>query len=141
MGNAHPNIAPYEVVQAADRAFALAATSEVQFARLCGVLGTLELVERYPTNAARVERRAELIAALEARLGEREAREWVTALNEAGVPAALVASVSEVLAGSELVAEVGGVPQLRTPIRIDGAPLPLAGPLPALDEHGAEIRG
>lgn len=146
-GNTHPSIAPYQVVRAGDKDLAIAATSEAQFARLCDVLGAPELARdpRFATNPLRVEHRAELEELLEERLATRPAAEWVRALNEAGVAAAPINTVAEMLADPDtragLVAELpDGTPQLRTPIRLGGAPLPLSGPAPALGEHDEEIR-
>ena len=147
LGNVHPNLAPYQVVNASDKGIALAASSEVQFERLCAVLGLQALVddERFATNPARVANRAELERLLEQRLSERTAGEWVRELNQAGVPAAPINTVSEMLADPDtqagLVATLpDGMRQLRTPIRIGGDPLPLSSPPPAVDQHGDEIR-
>jgi crotonobetainyl-CoA:carnitine CoA-transferase CaiB-like acyl-CoA transferase len=147
LGNVHPNLAPYQVLRAADAALALAATSNLQFDRLCAVVDLPELArdERFEDNAARVANRAALERALEARLAERPAAEWVRALNEAGIAAALINSVGEMLEDPDtlagLVAELpDGTPQLRTPIRLGGQPLPLSRPPPALGESTAEIK-
>lgn len=147
-GNVHPSIAPYQVVRARDRDLAIAATSDEQVRRLLGVLGLEALADdpRFATNRDRVAHREELVALLEERLTARPAADWVRALNDAGVAAAPVNSVAEMLADPDtragLVATLpDGTPQLRTPIRLGGAPLPLSGPLPAAGEHDAQIRG
>jgi len=151
MGNAHPNVVPYQIVQASDKGIAIAASSELQVRRLCAVIGAPELAEdpRFATNAARNEHRAAMIAEIEARLATRPAAEWVVALNEAGVAAAPVNTVPEMLADPDTraglvtsVTDADGneVPQLRTPIRVDGVPLPPAARPPALGEHDAEVR-
>jgi len=147
MGNVHPNLAPYQVIAAKDKGVAIAASSEGQFERLCRVLGLDELVTdgRFATNPDRVANRPELERLLEQRMSERAAAEWVQALNHAGVPAAAINSVSEMLADPDtqagLVASLpDGTPQLRTPIRLGGEPLPLSAPPPSLGEHTAEIR-
>jgi crotonobetainyl-CoA:carnitine CoA-transferase CaiB-like acyl-CoA transferase len=146
-GNTHPSVAPYQVVQAQDKGIAIAATSEVQFARLCAVLGRPDLLAdpRFAANADRVAHRGELEVQLEASLATRPAAEWVRALNEAGVAAALVNTVGELLADADIRAGLiaalpDGTPQLRTPIRLGGVPLPLSGPPPAMGEHDDEIR-
>jgi crotonobetainyl-CoA:carnitine CoA-transferase CaiB-like acyl-CoA transferase len=150
LGNTHPNVAPYQVVRAGDKALAVAATSEAQFARLCEVTGLDELKSdpRFSDNAARVAHRDELEQALEARLAERPAAEWVTALNEAGVAAAIINSVGEMLEDADIRAGLigvvstprGPVRQLRTPIRLGGTPLALSAAAPALGEHTDAIR-
>jgi crotonobetainyl-CoA:carnitine CoA-transferase CaiB-like acyl-CoA transferase len=149
-GNDHPNLAPYQVVRGQDRPFAVAATSELQFARLCAVAGLEELPadERFATNAERVAHRDELARILDERFAKRPAAEWVAALNEAGVAAAVINTVGDVLADPDLHAGLvteldtpdGPLPQLRTPIRLGGAPLAPAAPPPALGEHTAAVR-
>jgi crotonobetainyl-CoA:carnitine CoA-transferase CaiB-like acyl-CoA transferase len=150
LGNTHPNVAPYQVIQAQDKGLALAASSEVQFARLCKVVGLEDLVEdvRFKTNSDRVTNRDELERTLEERLSRRPASEWVRELNESGVAAAVINSVSDMFedpdtqAGLVAVLEDprGSVRQIRTPIRLEGKPLPLSSAPPSLGEHSDEIR-
>lgn len=146
-GNTHPNVAPYQIIDAQDRAVALAATSDAQFSSLCRVLGLHQLIEdaRFSSNERRVTNREELERILAGRMHSRPARDWVRELNEAGVAAATINTVGEMLADPDtrdgLVAMLpDGNRQLRTPIRLGGDPLPLASPPPDLGEHGAEIR-
>ena len=150
MGNTHPNVAPYQVVRAGDKDLAIAASSEVQFQRLCKVIGKPEWVqdERFAGNAARVANRDELEQMLEAVLTTRSAAEWAVAFNEAGVAAAVINSVGEMFSDPDteagLIATLdepdGPVRQIRTPIRLGGVPLPLSGRTPRLGEHSDEIR-
>ncbi len=151
MGNAHPNVAPYQVVQAADRGIAIAAASELQFGRLCVVIGAPALAQdaRFATNALRVEHREALVSELERHLADRPAADWVVALNEAGVAAAPLNTVPEMFGDPDTraglvttVTDDGGreVPQLRTPIRLDGVPLAPAAPPPGLGRDDAAIR-
>ena len=71
MGNAHPSIAPYELLRCGDGELVLAVGTDRQFGALCAVLGAPELAgdPRFATNPDRVAHRAELRAALESRLG------------------------------------------------------------------------
>jgi crotonobetainyl-CoA:carnitine CoA-transferase CaiB-like acyl-CoA transferase len=149
-GNTHPNVAPYETIMARDRLVAVAASSELQFARLCKVIGAPGLVEdaRFATNAHRIEHRAALAGLIGERLVERPAEEWVRELNEAGVAAAVVNSPRELLEDSDvrerLVTEVSdgehAIPQLRTPIRLDGEALAPSRVPPRLGADDAEVR-
>jgi crotonobetainyl-CoA:carnitine CoA-transferase CaiB-like acyl-CoA transferase len=102
-GNAHPSIAPYQPFRASDGWVAVAAANDGLFARLCGVLGQPELAadERFATNAARVRNRAELLPLLEGVFATRSADQWVTALDEAGVPAGKIRGVLEALRAAE----------------------------------------
>jgi crotonobetainyl-CoA:carnitine CoA-transferase CaiB-like acyl-CoA transferase len=101
-GNAHPNIVPYQDFETASGRIAVAAANDGLFAAMCRVLGTQELArdDRFATNPARVENRAELIPLLAERLRERPAEDWVEALDGAGVPVGKVRSVPEALASA-----------------------------------------
>jgi crotonobetainyl-CoA:carnitine CoA-transferase CaiB-like acyl-CoA transferase len=101
-GNAHPNIVPYQDFETASGRIAVAAANDGLFGAMCGVLGREELArdERFATNPARVENRAELIPLLAERLRERPAEDWVAALDAAGVPVGKVRSVPEALASA-----------------------------------------
>ncbi|WP_169078616.1 CaiB/BaiF CoA transferase family protein [Microcella alkalica] len=149
LGNRHPSIAPYETLRCRDGMLALAVGNDAQFAALCRALGEpgLALDARFTTNAARVEHRDELQAALEARLSTRDAADWAALLLAAGVPAGTVNGVGEALAlarrlGLEPTVAVGaGHPdQLAHPVRYSGFAPVVPGAPPALDEHGATIR-
>ncbi len=89
MGNQHPSISPYETLACADADIAVACGNDVQFQRMCQVLGLPDLAvdDRFATNPARVLHRAGLIEALEARLSTMTAAECVSLLNSAEVPA------------------------------------------------------
>jgi len=148
-GNAHPSVAPYQTVRTQDRLMAIAASSDEQFRRLCGVVGCSDLVSdaRFASNADRVSHRVELIALLEDAFVTRPAAAWVDALNEAGVAAAVVNTVGEALEDevlrARLVATVGSdeqvVPQLRLPIWFDGAPVEPSSAPPALGADNERV--
>jgi crotonobetainyl-CoA:carnitine CoA-transferase CaiB-like acyl-CoA transferase len=145
-GNAHPNIVPYETFETASGQLAIAAANDGLFRSLCVVLGVDELADRFPTNAARVENRGELIPLLQARLRERPAEEWLEALDAAGVPVGKVRTVPEALAA----AAAAGRPATRTVDHPTAGPLdlvasPIWGPTaetsppPLLGQHTAEV--
>jgi crotonobetainyl-CoA:carnitine CoA-transferase CaiB-like acyl-CoA transferase len=150
MGNAHPNIVPYQLFLAKDRPFILAAGNDRLFARTCEVLGFAELGtdERYATNEARVHHREELIELLSDRLATRSASEWIAQLETAGVPCALVRTVEEVFASPEGAAAIqeiddpvrGPLRLVAEPIRLDGLTPPPRRAPPRLGEHTEEIR-
>jgi crotonobetainyl-CoA:carnitine CoA-transferase CaiB-like acyl-CoA transferase len=149
MGNAHPNIVPYQLFRTKDRPLILAAGNDRLFARTCEVLGVAELArdERYATNESRVLHREELIGLLSNRLTTRPAIEWIAELETVGVPCALVRSVDEVFAAPEGAATIqdvddpvrGPLRLVAEPIRIDGATPPVRMPPPRLGEHTEEI--
>jgi crotonobetainyl-CoA:carnitine CoA-transferase CaiB-like acyl-CoA transferase len=149
MGNAHPNIVPYQLFRAKDRPIVLAAGNDRLFARSCDVLGLADLAtdERYATNESRVHHREELIELLSKQLATRSASEWIVELEAAGVPCALVRTVEEVFASPEGVATIqevddpvrGPLRLVAEPIRLDGATPPVRMPPPRLGEHTEEI--
>ena len=123
MGNAHPSIAPYEVLQAGDGDLVLAVGNDRQFAALCQVLERPELSadERFGTNTHRVAHRDALRAALEQRLVTRPAAHWAAALADVGVPAG---RVNDVAAAFGLAAQLGLDPVVHLP-RPDGSTVAL----------------
>jgi crotonobetainyl-CoA:carnitine CoA-transferase CaiB-like acyl-CoA transferase len=151
MGNAHPNIVPYQLFHAADRPFILAAGNDRLFARTCEVLRRPELAldERYATNGARVRNRDDLVAELQARFATRPADEWLSALEAAGVPCAPVRTVDEVFASPEGAAAVQDVDDpvrgllklVSSPFRVDGATPTVRLPPPLLGQHTDEVLG
>ncbi|HEY8465258.1 MAG TPA: CoA transferase [Solirubrobacterales bacterium] len=103
MGNAHPSIAPYEPLPAADGELVLAVGNDRQFARLCEALGAPDLAadERFATNAARVTNRAALRERLTELLAARPAAEWAALLADTGVPAGEVNDIRGAFAFAE----------------------------------------
>ncbi|HEX2425375.1 MAG TPA: CoA transferase [Actinomycetota bacterium] len=148
MGNAHPNIVPYQLFHAADRPLILAAGNDRLFERTASVLGRPELAvdQRYATNAARVEHRDELVAELESRFATDAAATWVERLTAAGVPCAPVRALDEVFAAPEAAAMIQRVPDARgelalvgDPIRVGGSTLGIRRPPPRLGQHTDEV--
>ena len=129
MGNAHPSIAPYETLPAADGPLAVAVGNDRQFAALCDVLGLqLATDPDYATNPARVAHRDALAGLLRARLGTRPAAQWVRALTAAGVPAGPVNDIPAALALAEAlglapVAIAGDIPTIANPITLSRTPV------------------
>src|SRR5690242_12973367 len=98
MGNAHQNIVPYHVFRAADEFLIVAVGNDTQFAAFCAVLDRPEWPRdaRFESNAQRVRHRELLVGLIEERLRERPAREWLAALEAAGVPCGPINDLSQV---------------------------------------------
>jgi crotonobetainyl-CoA:carnitine CoA-transferase CaiB-like acyl-CoA transferase len=149
MGNAHPNIVPYQLFRGSDRPFILAAGNDRMFERTCRVIDRPELAadRRFATNERRVRHRGELIPVLERAFQARTAGEWIGALEAAGVPCALVRTIDEVFVSVEGAATVQAVDDpergrlrlVADPIRLDGMRPPVRRPPPRLGEHTAEV--
>ncbi|HEY0997962.1 MAG TPA: CoA transferase [Gemmatimonadaceae bacterium] len=132
-GNAHPNLVPYELFEARDRAMVIAVGSDAQWAACARALGLHELAgdAALSANAGRLAQRARVVGAIQARLRAHDARHWGELLDAAGVPNGVVKSVLEVLREVEASPLTGVSPSVPGTVRR---------PPPRLDEHGAEIR-
>jgi crotonobetainyl-CoA:carnitine CoA-transferase CaiB-like acyl-CoA transferase len=106
LGNAHPNIVPYETFATTDGAIAIAVGSERQWPRLCAALGVADLAgdPRFTTNGDRVERRSELRPILAARFATRTTATWLAALDAAEIPAGPINDIAAAFAAPEAVA-------------------------------------
>lgn len=132
MGNAHPNIVPYQVFPCADGYFIAAIGNDGQFARFCAVLGAPELAQEadYATNPARVANRAVLVPKLTALTMAFARDDLLAALEAKGVPAGPINTVSQVFEDPQVkarglrvdLAEAGGgtIPAVAGPIVLDG---------------------
>ena len=147
MGNAHPNLVPYQVFDCADGWIIIATGNDAQYQRLCVILGLPELAEHpdYATNADRIANRDRLIALLNAETARRSKAELLAACEAEGVPAGPINDLAEVFADPQTVARglkiaPEGVPGVRSPLVFSDAALSLDRPAPALGEHDAELR-
>lgn len=128
LGNAHPNIAPYEAFPAADGWIIVAVGNDSQFRRLSGLLD-LPKREEWATNAGRVRDRAALSQAISAQTRDWEKAALLADLEEQGIPAGPINTVAEALADPQIAArgmvlDLGeGLKGLRTPIRFSDAEL------------------
>jgi formyl-CoA transferase len=98
MGNAHFNIAPYEVFRARDRWFTLAAANSIQWEALCDVIDRPELKDdpRFADNQRRLAERTALVEVLSEAFATREANEWLTKLQQAGIPCGSINTIKDV---------------------------------------------
>jgi crotonobetainyl-CoA:carnitine CoA-transferase CaiB-like acyl-CoA transferase len=124
LGNAHPNIAPYQVFPASDGHLIVTCGNDRQFASLCVVLGLSDMAtsNKFATNADRVANRAELTDMITAKTLTRTRSDLIDALEQAKVPAGPINRVSEALADPQAIArgiqvEADGISGLGTPIK------------------------
>ena len=151
LGNAHPNIAPYEAFRARDRWFALAAANERQWSTLCEAIGRPDLTEdaRFKTNGARVANRPALLEVLNEAFATRDAGQWLAALQEAGLPCGPINTVPDVFAhpqatARDLVLETehptaGTVRLTGFPYKLSHTPASVRRPPPLLGQHTEEV--
>jgi crotonobetainyl-CoA:carnitine CoA-transferase CaiB-like acyl-CoA transferase len=147
MGNAHPNVVPYQDFPTADGDMILAVGNDSQFARLCEVMGRPELARdpRFKTGAARVRCRDELIPLLRGITAQRYTADWVQALESAGVPCGPINTIDRVFSDPQVLARglrvemqhpVGGtVPVVASPLRMSETPVEYRTAPPLLGEH------
>ncbi len=150
-GTVFPMVAPYQVFPTRDGELMIAGGNDRLFAVICEVVGLPELVSdpRFATNPDRVRNRDELVALLSDRLRERDTAEWHSLLTRAGVPAAPVADVEDVVSAEQTQAlgMLQPIPHPRIPdLRLAALPLSFDDeraahrlPPPLVGEHTAEV--
>ena len=152
MGNAHPNLAPYQPFATADGAVVVAVGNDGQFRSLCAALGAPELGgdARFTTNALRVENRAELVGALAPLFAPRTTDAWIAALEAAGVPCGPINTIDRVFEEAQAQARGLVVSQERadlsdavrtvaSPIRLSQTPVAYDRAPPALGQDTDEV--
>src|SRR5581483_5517278 len=151
LGNAHPNIVPYQVFAAADGNLVIAVGNDGQFRNLVGVLGVREIADdpSFATNEARVGNRAALVAGLSALIAKFKRADLLKRLERARVPAGPINSVAEVFADPQVIDRgmrlnlprpgSDSVPTVRTPILMSDSNLVYGRAPPRLGEHNSEV--
>jgi len=141
LGNAHPNIVPYQVFPSSDGHFIIACGNDRQFQALCAMLGLVAEAANpdYATNAGRVAHREALCARIAEITSSRPKAELISALEAAGVPGGPINDVAEALAEPQIAARgmrivPEGLPGLRTPIVFSRSDLALEKASPALGD-------
>ncbi len=147
MGNAHPNIVPYQVFATADGHIVLAVGNDGQFHHFCTLAGLEGLADdaRFSSNAARVTHRAALIPILAEAMTKRTTADWIAGLEKAGVPCGPIHTIDQVFADPQAIArgltstmtraDGGVVSTPACPIRLSATPVTtrLAPPLMGQD--------
>src|SRR5690606_18865148 len=151
MGNAHMNIAPYEVLPVRDGFFILAVGNDGQFQRFCKVAGLDHIATDpdFATNPARVANRVRLRETLIATLAEWDRDALLPLLDAAAVPASPINTIAQMFEDPQVVARgmrkdlddgVGNtLPSVRAPMVMHGTPLRYERPSPRLGQHTEEI--
>jgi len=151
LGNAHPNIVPYQDFPTDDGYMILAIGNDAQFARFCDAAGDASLAAdaRFATNKARVGHRAVLIPLLNKLTIRRTTADWIARLEALGVPCGPINTLADVFADPQVRSRglrvdlphplVGAVPQVASPMRLSATPVEYRRPPPLLGEHTDEI--
>ena len=151
VGNAHPNIAPYEPFEAKDKGFVLGAANQRQWETLCDTIqrSDLKTDPRFQTNQDRVKNRTELLQTLNGVFKEKNAQEWLDQIQEAGLPCGPINTVPEVFNHPQreargLVQEVehstaGNIALTGFPYKLSRTPAEIHHAPPRLGEHNEQI--
>jgi crotonobetainyl-CoA:carnitine CoA-transferase CaiB-like acyl-CoA transferase len=134
LGNAHPNIVPYQTFAASDGHIIVAIGNEGQYARMCEAVGRPDLIKdkRFVTNVSRVAHRRELSTILGEVLRARSRREWLEILEGAGVPCGPINTIADVFSDPQvqerglrldLPHPIGSVPSVGNPIKYSATPI------------------
>lgn len=147
LGNAHPNIVPYQVFKCSQGDIILAVGNDAQYERMCGVVGKPEWAsdKRFCTGEARLRHRDALIPLLTDMFATRTMAEWVDLLNAANVPCGPINTLQEVFADEQVrhrklkveVQHGAGVTTslVASPLRLADSPVTYDVPPPRLGEH------
>ena len=153
LGNAHPNIVPYQVFPVADGHIIIATGNDNQFAKLCAVLGEAQIAQEphWLANSDRLANRDSLVARLSDLTRKWQRAELLARLEAVQVPAGPINSLDQVFADPQVrhrgmridppsaAAKGGRIPGVRTPITLAGQPMVAERSSPRLGEHSAEI--
>ena len=153
LGNAHPNIVPYQVFPVADGHIIIATGNDNQFAKLCAVLGEAQIAKepRWLANSDRLANRDSLVARLSDLTRKWQRADLLAKLEAVQVPAGPINSLDQVFTDPQVchrgmridppsaAAKAGRIPGVRTPITLAGQPMAAERPSPRLGEHSAEI--
>ncbi|MBI1239141.1 MAG: CoA transferase [Alphaproteobacteria bacterium] len=145
-GNAHPNVAPYDLFQTATRPLFLGVGNDGQFKKACRVLGRDDLASdpRFTSMAGRNTNRAALTAILSEALSQADGTALARAFLEAGVPAGTLNDVAEALSDPqtqvrEMVIETEGYRGIASPIKLSRDRARLRRVPPRFNADGAQI--
>ncbi|MBB3309077.1 crotonobetainyl-CoA:carnitine CoA-transferase CaiB-like acyl-CoA transferase [Rhizobium sp. BK196] len=150
LGNAHPNISPYEVVPTADGYLILAIGNDGQFRRLCTILGlVIGDDENFATNKARVANRDAVRRMVSTETLKWQKADLLKACEDNAVPAGAINTIEEMFADPQVKArglrvdlpDAAGtmIPGVRTPVVLSETPLRYERPSPRLGEHNDEV--
>ena len=151
LGNAHPNIVPYQAVKTKNGHIILAIGNDGQFKRFSELIGYPELSESsdYATNPARVANRVALMTIIEKALSQHNTEEWVEMFESHAVPCGPINTIDRVFDDPQIKARqmqlmiehptIGEVPQVKTPIHYSDTPLDYCKAPPTLGQHVDEV--
>jgi crotonobetainyl-CoA:carnitine CoA-transferase CaiB-like acyl-CoA transferase len=151
LGNAHPNIVPYQAFETSDSYIILAVGNDSQFLRFCELAGKAELAvdERFQKNSSRVRNRDALVLLVQEIMLQKSSSEWLEALNARGIPCGPINDIEQVFAdpqvqhrGMQLELDhpaSGKVAGVASPIRFSRTPIEYEQAPPLLGQHTDDV--
>lgn len=151
LGSAHPLSAPYQAYPTADGWVTVGAGNQTLWPRLAEVLGAPALAEddRFASPNGRMDNLDQLNAELEPLFRKRTTEDWLTILEDIGIPAGPVQSIGDMASDPQALARdmivevehsrVGPVRTLGTPVKLQSTPTNIRRAAPVLGEHSAEV--
>jgi crotonobetainyl-CoA:carnitine CoA-transferase CaiB-like acyl-CoA transferase len=150
LGNAHPNVVPYQDFPTSDGSIILAVGNDAQFRKFCVVAGQAGLADdsRFATNAGRVKNRAQLLPLMRTITSQQSTQHWIEALEREGVPCGPINDIAGVFTDPQVIARelhlqlphpCGSAPSVASPIRLSGTPVQYRSAPPMLGQHTREV--
>ena len=151
LGNAHPNIVPYQAFATADGHIILAVGNQAQFERLCNVLEQPDWLKdkRYSSNSARVDNRQTLCAEISQLLQQRDSQDWLTLFEQQQIPCGPINNLEQVFSHAQLQARnmlvktkeprSGEIQLPANPINYSRTPIAYSSPPPQLGNDTESI--
>jgi crotonobetainyl-CoA:carnitine CoA-transferase CaiB-like acyl-CoA transferase len=153
LGNAHPNIVPYQLLATSDGHFTLAVGNDAQFQKFCAFASASALADepRFATNSQRVKHRDLLMPMIERITKTKPTKQWVEGLSALGVPSGPVNDIQQVFEDPQVLhrgmkiavpdshTQGGAVPLVGNPIKMSATPVDYRRPPPKLGQHTDEV--
>jgi crotonobetainyl-CoA:carnitine CoA-transferase CaiB-like acyl-CoA transferase len=151
LGNAHPNIVPYQVFASRDGFLIIAVGNDEQYRRFCRLLDREDLADEpdFQTNRERVRNREKLVGILEPLVKVKGSREWMQLLEEQNIPCGPIYTLDQTFSDPQTVSRrmrvemdhaLGGrVPLVGSPFKMSETPVEYRMPPPLLGEHTDEV--
>jgi len=151
LGNAHPNIVPYQVFASRDGFLIIAVGNDEQYRRFCRLLDREDLADEpdFQTNRERVRNREKLVGILEPLVRVRGSREWMQLLEEQNIPCGPIYTLDQTFSDPQTVSRqmrvemdhalAGRVPLVGSPFKLSETPVEYRMPPPLLGEHTDEV--
>lgn len=150
LGNAHPNVVPYQDFPTSDGSIILAVGNDAQFRKFCVVAGQPALADdlRFASNAGRVQHRAQLLPLMRNITSKHSTQHWIEALEREGVPCGPINDIAGVFCDPQVIARelhlqlphpCGSAPSVASPIRLSATPVQYRSAPPLLGQHTHEV--